>query len=211
MKKFILSLSLAFLLICPNLSQAFFTRTFDSLTGQVVGSVDNVGCTEAGLVDGDGTGIVITEDDEVYFYYFDKSAQNPTSSPDYIRCKNYTTSGVWILKAIAHHPKPMCLSWYAPIASDDFLFYKNTIGSTLTIKNIYGVLQSGTNVVGGFDECDSSGASCVAVDSDITFNGGEDTDDGSLSNPSIDDNDWIRWHTTSVSAPGWFSVCFTFE
>ena len=94
-------------------------------------------------------------------------------------------------------------------ASDDFLIFKAPID--LTVKAIHGVLQSGTNVVGGFDECDSNGANCVAIDSDITFNGGDDADDGSLSNASIDAGDWIRWHTTSVSSPGYFTVRLTFK
>ena len=107
--------------------------------------------------------------------------------------------------------RPVCMARYAPSSSDDFLLIKNTTGETITILNIYGVLQSGTNVIGGLDECDSNGASCAAIDSDITFDGSEDTDDGSLSNATVDNNDWIRWHTTSSSAPGWFTVCFKFE
>lgn len=107
--------------------------------------------------------------------------------------------------------RPVCFGKYAFDTDDDFLVVKNTTGETITIQNIYGVLLSGTNVVGGLDECDSDGANCSAVDSDITFNGGEDTDDGSLSNPSIDSGDWIRWHTTSISSPGYCTICFTFK
>lgn len=94
-------------------------------------------------------------------------------------------------------------------ASDDFLIFKAPID--LTVKNIHGVLQSGTNVIGGFDECDSDGANCVAIDADITFDGSNDSDDGSLSNASIDSGDWIRWHTTSVSSPGYFTVKMNFK
>ena len=107
--------------------------------------------------------------------------------------------------------RPVCISWSAPETGDDFLVYKNTTGETITIQNIYGVLQGGTNVVGGFDECNSAGASCAAVDSDITFDGGEDTDDGTLTNPTIDSLDYIRWHTTTVSSPTWLIVCFTYK
>ena len=31
-------------------------------------------------------------------------------------------------------------------------------------------------------------------------------DDGTLTNPSIDSGDWVRWHTTSVSAAGYLTV-----
>lgn len=107
--------------------------------------------------------------------------------------------------------RPVCFAASGLTVDDDFLVYKNTSGETVTIQDIYGVLLSGTNVIGGFDECDSNGANCSAVDADITFNGSEDTDDGSLSNGTIDNNDWVRWHTTSVSQPGYLSVCFTLK
>ena len=100
---------------------------------------------------------------------------------------------------------PLCFIINAASASDDFLLFKAP--EALTITHIYGVLLAGTNVVGGLDECDSNGANCAAVDSDITFNGSEDADDGSLSNPSIDQNDWVKWHTTSSSSPGYLTIC----
>jgi len=92
----------------------------------------------------------------------------------------------------------------AATTADDFLIWRTP--QAITITNIHGVLQSGTNVVGGLDECDSNGANPVAVDSDITFDGSLDSDDGSLTNPSIDAGDWIKWHTTSVSSPGYLTV-----
>jgi hypothetical protein len=93
---------------------------------------------------------------------------------------------------------------YLPDSSDDFLVWRSP--AAITITNIYGVLLSGTNVVGGFDECDSNGTNCIAVDADISFDGNLDADDGTLANPSIDAGDWVRWHTTSVSAPGYLTV-----
>lgn len=95
-----------------------------------------------------------------------------------------------------------------PTASDDFLIWRTPVA--ITITNIHGVLQSGTNVVGGLEECDSNGANCTNVDADIAFDGLLDSDDGSLSNPTIDAGDWIKWHTTSVSSPGWLTVTIYF-
>lgn len=71
----------------------------------------------------------------------------------------------------------------------------------ITIKAVHVVMTGGTNVVGHLDECDSAGASCAGVDgaTDITADGGLDSDDGSLSNASIDAGDQVGWHTTSVS------------
>jgi hypothetical protein len=96
-----------------------------------------------------------------------------------------------------------------PTASDDFLIWRTP--TAITITAIHGVLLTGTNVIGGVDECDSNGANCVAVDADITFNGSLDSDDGSLTNGAIDAGDWIRWHTTSVDAPGYLTVTIYFQ
>jgi len=169
------------------------------------------------------------------------------------------------------------------ITSDDFLIWLTPVA--ITITDIKGVLQSGINVVGGLDECNSNGADCVAVDSDITFDsltstttetplsdlngyfwdtaGGYTTDeyngcslvmldgtaagdvftidntavvanridctgdnlyvagvrlgdsyrilcnredDGGLTNGTIAADHWVRWHTTSVSSPGFLTV-----
>ena len=87
--------------------------------------------------------------------------------------------------------------------STDFLVWRTPFA--ITITNIHGVALSGT-VNGGLEECDSTGSSCTVVDADIAMDGGLDSDDGSLTNPSIDAGDWIKWHTTSVSTPGFTTV-----
>ena len=88
---------------------------------------------------------------------------------------------------------------------DDFLLW--LVPVAITITDIKGVLQSGTNVVGGLDEVDSDGTSnLVAVDADITFDGGLDEDDGALTNGAIAANHWVKWHTTSVSSPGYLTI-----
>lgn len=71
----------------------------------------------------------------------------------------------------------------------------------LTIRAVNVVQVGATNVIGHLDECDGNGANCAGVDgaTDITADGLNDADDGSLSNASIDAADWIGWHTTSVS------------
>lgn len=74
------------------------------------------------------------------------------------------------------------------------------VPAAITITRVNVVQVGATNVVGQLQECDSDGASCAAVDSsDITATTGNAADDGTLSNPSIDANDWIGWTTTSVS------------
>ena len=86
---------------------------------------------------------------------------------------------------------------YEAVVTDDFLIWLTPVA--ITITDIKGVLQTGTNVIGGLDEVDSDGSSnLVAVDSDITFNGGLDEDDGAFTNGTIAANHWIKWHTTSV-------------
>jgi len=98
MKRFLIAF-LFILVLSPYGYAGIFTRFFTSLTGEVPGSVDNIDCDDVygtGSSTDDGTGYVVTSSGSRYFYYFDQSATNATSSPDYIRCKNYTTSGVWI-------------------------------------------------------------------------------------------------------------------
>lgn len=85
-------------------------------------------------------------------------------------------------------------------ASGDFgAIWKTPNAITITSINV--LATGGTNVVGQLDECDANGATCATVDSaDITATAGTNAaDDGALSNASIDANDWIGWHTTSVS------------
>jgi hypothetical protein len=103
-------------------------------------------------------------------------------------------------------PRTLTKEFHIGAASqgDDFPIWKTP--QSIRITHIYGVLLSGTNVIGGLDEYDSNGANPVAVDSDITFNGGQDSDDGSLSNADIDAGDWVGWHTTGVDAPGYLTV-----
>jgi len=102
--------------------------------------------------------------------------------------------------------KSFCIG--AAVATDDFLVWRAPVD--ITITDIYGVLLTGVSVVGALDECDSAGANCVAVDADITFNGGLDQDDGALTNGTIDAGDWIMWHTTSIDTPGFLTVTFDY-
>ena len=85
-----------------------------------------------------------------------------------------------------------------PTASAD-----RAIGSfpaNITIRQIRVLAEDGTNIIGGLDEADANGLNTVAVDSDITATAGTTTtDDGTLTNPTIDANDQLFWHTTSVS------------
>lgn len=109
---------------------------------------------------------------------------------------NATTAGGARSNLEIDYPKKGFVIFEA-VTSDDFLIWLTPVA--ITITDIKGVLQTGTNVVGGLDEVDSDGSSNLTpVDSDITFNGGLDEDDGSLTNGTIAANHWIRWHTTSV-------------
>ena len=91
-----------------------------------------------------------------------------------------------------------------------FLLWRTPVN--ITITNISGVCVGGdysNKVIGGFDQVNSDGVSGIAaIDSDITFDGGLDTDDGALSNPNVAAGKWIRWHTTSMtgSPAGWTTI-----
>lgn len=93
-------------------------------------------------------------------------------------------------------------------ASTDFLVGR--IPRTIQVTNVHCVALSGT-LSGQFEECNSSGASCTVIDADISCDGGLDSDDGSLSNDSIDAGDWIKWHTTSVSSPGYTTITLYYK
>ncbi len=98
----------------------------------------------------------------------------------------------------------------APVATDDFVFWKTPDG--ITVVDIQGVLAGTTNVVGQLQECDAAGANCADVDSDITFDGGQDEDDGTLTNGVFDAGDWVGWKTTSVSGtPTSLTITFTYR
>jgi hypothetical protein len=98
----------------------------------------------------------------------------------------------------------------APVETDDFILMKAPYG--MTILTIKGVLAGTTNVVGQLQECNSSGASCADLDSDITFNGGEDADDGTLTDSTITSGNWIAWKTTSISGtPTFLTVTVTYR
>ena len=72
--------------------------------------------------------------------------------------------------------------------------------------------MEGTNVVGQLTECDGEGINAAVVDSsDITAAADNSVDDdGTLSNPSIDANDFIGWKTESISGTP-TSVTVTFD
>lgn len=98
-------------------------------------------------------------------------------------------------------------------ATDDYPIEKFPFAITITGIHVYTI--GGTNVVGGLDECTGTNGVCssvTAVDTDITGTAGNDVaDDGALSNGGIAANNWIQWHTTSVSGTNTsVSICFNY-
>lgn len=106
-----------------------------------------------------------------------------------------------------------CLVVKGATAADDYPFEKFPYAITITDIHVYAI--GGTNVVGGLDECTGTNGVCssvTAVDSDITGTVGSNVeDDGTLTNGGIAANNWIQWHTTSVSGTNTsLSVCFNY-
>jgi len=86
----------------------------------------------------------------------------------------------------------------SPVATDDYPLWRAPYAYTITAISL--LVEGGTNVIGGLDEADSDGNTPVAIDADITGTAGSNVnDDGSLTNPTVDDNDYLLWHTTSIS------------
>ncbi len=98
----------------------------------------------------------------------------------------------------------------APADTDDINLMKAPYG--MTIVAISGIVQGTTSVTGQLQECDSAGANCADLDSDITVDADGAADDGSLTDSAIASGAWIRWKTTSVSGtPTFLTVTFTYR
>lgn len=100
---------------------------------------------------------------------------------------------------------PFHRQFHIPVANPTagtYLVGKSIDG--MTIRNINCVVDpagTGENTVIQIQECDSDGDSCADVDSgtDITCGNTNTADDGTLSNPSVDANDWFALEIVSVS------------
>jgi hypothetical protein len=98
----------------------------------------------------------------------------------------------------------------APAATDDINLLKAPYGMTISAINC--IVQGTTSVTGQLQECDSAGANCADLDSDITCDADGAADDGSLTDSAIAANGWLRWKTTSVSGtPTFLTVTVTYS
>jgi hypothetical protein len=85
----------------------------------------------------------------------------------------------------------------APATTDDINVMKAPYG--MTILGIDAIVQGTTSATGQLQECDSTGASCTDLDSDIVADADGAADDGTLTDSAIASGAWLRWKTTSVS------------
>ena len=76
-----------------------------------------------------------------------------------------------------------------PVDADDFFLFKAQVGMTIT--DIHVITIGGTSISVDIQECSSTGTTCATVDAAITADSDGATDDGTLSNPSIDVDDWV--------------------
>jgi len=101
---------------------------------------------------------------------------------------------------------PKCITISAATSASDFVV--TSFPYAVTVGRIRVTQIGATNVIGGVDECLSSGAACGALDSDITATTAQATDDGALTDAAIAANGILFWHTTSVSGTnGQLMVC----
>jgi hypothetical protein len=85
----------------------------------------------------------------------------------------------------------------APATTDDINVMKAPYG--MTILGIDAIVQGTTSATGQLQECDSTGASCTDLDSDIVADADGAADDGTFTDSTIASGAWLRWKTTSVS------------
>ncbi len=85
----------------------------------------------------------------------------------------------------------------APADTDDINIMKAPYG--MTIIGIDCIVQGTTSATGQIQECDSAGANCADLDSDIVCDADGAADDGTLTDSAIASGAWLRWKTTSLS------------
>lgn len=111
------------------------------------------------------------------------------------------------------YTREKCITVEDPVDADDIQWFRvNAVGSTTTwtVTDIVCLADDGTSVVIRVDECDNNGANCAGLDgaTTITCLANDDTaDDGTLSNATIDDGDWIRLDIGTVTGTTQLSVC----
>lgn len=88
----------------------------------------------------------------------------------------------------------------SPDDADAFLVYQARQAITITdIECVVDPAGSGETVVIDIQECDGNGDSCTTVDATITCANTTTSDDGSLTNPSIDSDDYINLDIGAVT------------
>ncbi len=94
------------------------------------------------------------------------------------------------------------LSYPSPVGSTSQMVAKMPYGIVIrSINCIIDPAGTGESVVMYLDECDSSGDNCAGIDGATTISCGNAgaADDGSLSNATVDANDWIKINFDAVT------------
>ena len=92
-----------------------------------------------------------------------------------------------------------------PLPTDSMSFLFKKARYDLTISNVYGIVDpadTGESVVFDIRECNSTGDSCTTIDATITADNDGAQDDGTLTNPTIDADDWMLVDIGAVTSGG---------
>lgn len=128
------------------------------------------------------------------------------------------TFDIWIDSDALTTPIPTlfqkCFVIKNPEDADDFPIEKFPFAITISEVSVYPI--AGTSITGFLDECTAGGGVCSSLSpvkadpSAFTSNGNTVT--SSLTNGTIAADNWIHWHTTSVSGSVVsVSVCFEYS
>lgn len=107
------------------------------------------------------------------------------------------------------YTKTKCIIIETPTSADNFLMYHVELGMQVTA--IHCIVEDATSATIDFEQCDVAGDNCTDIVNDpIVCDVGGQADDGTIDNPDLDVDDWVRLDVTATSGtPGHVTACFT--
>ena len=88
------------------------------------------------------------------------------------------------------------------------MIYHVELGAQIT--RVHCVVEDATSATIDIKQCDVAGDNCTAVTTSLVCDVGGQEDDGTIDNPDLDVDDWVRLDVTATDGtPGAVTACFT--